>query len=84
MADFVVALVMTLVVALVMALVVALVMVEVERPVFYTRVSYVEPKRVSIKVKYVQINQKEGNGNIHTVLRSRWYIDNLHPKCFII
>jgi hypothetical protein len=79
-ADFVVALVMALVVVLVMALV----MVEVERPVFYTRVSYVEPKKVSIKVKYVQINQKEGNGNIHTVLRSRWYIDNLHPKCFII
>lgn len=80
MADFVVALVM----ALVMALAMALVMVEVERPVFYTRVSYVEPKEVSIKVKYVQINQKEGNGNIHTVLRSRWYINNLHPKCFII
>ena len=76
MADFVVALVMTLVMALVM--------VEVERPVFYTRVSYVEPKEVSIKVKYIQINQKEGNGNIHTVLRSQWYIDNLHPKCFII
>ena len=72
MADFVVALVM------------ALATVEVERPVFYTRVSYVEPKGVSIKVKYVQINQKEGNGNIHTVLRSRLYADNLHPKCFII
>ena len=64
--------------------VVALVMVEVERPVFHTRVSYVEPKGVSIKVKHVQINQKEGNGNIHTVLRSRWYANNLHPKCFII
>ena len=51
--------------------VVALVMVEVERPVFYTRVSYVEPKGMSMKAKYVQINQKEGNGNIHTVLRSR-------------
>ena len=37
----------------VMALVMALVMVEVERPVFYTRVSYVEPKGVFIKVKYV-------------------------------
>ena len=60
--------------------VMALVMVEVERPVFYTRVSYVEPKGVSMKAKYVQINQKEGNGNIHTVLRSRWYTSNLHPN----
>ena len=64
----------------VMALVMALVMVEVERPVFYTRVSYVEPKGMSMKAKYVQINQKEGNGNIHTVLRSRWYTGNLHPN----
>ena len=39
--------------------VVALVMVEVERPVFYTRVSYVEPEGVSINVKICP-NKSEG------------------------
>lgn len=40
-----------------------------------------QSNNISASYKY----QKEGNGNIHMVLRSRWFIENdLHPKCFII
>jgi len=30
----------------------------------------------------VKVPQKEGNGNFHTVLRSRWFLYCLHPKMF--